>query len=670
MGHQSLRAVIICLATLGCLCCGGGPAPEIETLSSRPDMVTGGDALIAIRGASADALEVRLNGRDVSAAFQPKGDSGALVGLVSGLEVGPNRLEASAGGQTAQLELVNHPRSGPVFSGPHQQPFVCETESAGLGAPLDDDCSAATQTKLYYRSTDPAVEGSPDRFELYDPAAPRPDDMARTTTTGGQTVDFIVRLETGTINRAIYQLASLHDPSKRNEAWNGRLVYRFGGGCKAGYRQARMPSLLSAGALLGQGYALAGSSLNIFGNNCNDVLSAETMMMVKERFIESYGPPVHTIGTGGSGGSMQQHLIAQNYPGLLDGIIPGASYPDIVTLVGPVTDCSLLNRAFAEGKQAWTEEQKTAVSGYATWKTCESWMRNFSPAWLEPEACAVDSGEDVRCGLHDNMINLVGRDPESGQARRFLDNVGVEYGRKPFEDGVISAEQFVALNESVGGYDADAHFVGERTVADPEALRAVYRGGRVNAGAGALASIPILDTRNYRDPTGDIHDRVRTFLMTQRLEKTNGRIDNRVIQTNPPQEVGEVVLMDRWLDAIAQDEGEGEPAEVVARNRPAELASACWSDEGERIADDPRFEPASRCAELFPIHSDPRLAAGASAGSDVLKCTLEPLRADRYSQPLSEPQFQRLQAVFPDGVCDYSQPGVGQQPTVGTWQRY
>jgi hypothetical protein len=45
---------------------------------------------------------------------------------------------------------------------------------------------------------------------------------------------YIIRLETGTVNRAIYQIAMLHDPlaqpappSWRNRSanWNGRLVY-------------------------------------------------------------------------------------------------------------------------------------------------------------------------------------------------------------------------------------------------------------------------------------------------------------------------------------------------------------------------------------------------------------------------------------------------------------
>ncbi|MBI1353861.1 MAG: hypothetical protein GC160_05905 [Acidobacteria bacterium] len=679
---------LLLLTALGC----GSPDERplvVSVLSSRPDMVTGGDALVEIAGADGEELSVSLNGRDVSEAFEAVVDASRRSGLVTGLELGDNRLEVRGGGRSAELTLVNYPRSGPVFSGPHQEPFPCETERAGLGAPVDADCSAETRVDLYYRSSDPkppeapAAGGVPAGFRPFDPAAPRPADMAQATTSAGRTLDFVVRVETGTINRAIYQIATLYDPGQPNPrpaapgaAWNGRLVYRFGGGCRAGYRQAQAPSALSAD-LLGRGYAVAASSLNVFGNNCNDVLSAETMMMVKERFIETYGPPVHTIGTGGSGGSMQQHLIAQNYPGLLDGIIPGASYPDIVTLVPPVTDCSLLDEAFRTSGLSWSDEQKTAVSGYATWKSCESWMKSFSPAWLEPGACAAETPRDevydaarkpdgVRCDLQDNMVNLIGRDPATGHARRFVDNVGVEYGRRAFEDGVISAEQFVALNEKAGGYDGDAHIVGQRSVADPEALAALYGGGRVNAGAGSFGSVPIIDTRQYLDPSGNIHDRVRTFLMASRLEKANGGAGNRVMLTNPPAELDAVALMDRWLDAIGQDKAGGESIDVIARNRPEELSSACWSEDGERISD----EGTGRCAELYPAHGDPRIVAGASAANDVLKCALRPLRAENYGRKLSPEQLRRLQAVFPDGVCDYSKPGIGQQPPRGVWQRF
>jgi hypothetical protein len=122
------------------------------------------------------------------------------------------------------------------------------------------------------------------------------------------------------INRAIYEIAFLHvpgqplpDPWTRTAGWNGRLVYSFGGGCSAGYRQGGGASALSD-VTLAAGYASAASSLNVFGNNCDDVISAETLMMVKEHFVEQFGSPVHTIGTGGSGGSMQPALDRAELP--------------------------------------------------------------------------------------------------------------------------------------------------------------------------------------------------------------------------------------------------------------------------------------------------------------------------------------------------------------------
>src|SRR6202034_1524544 len=108
----------------------------------------------------------------------------------------------------------------------------------------------------------------------------------------------------------------------------------------------------------------------VMGNNCNDRLSAETLSMVKEHFIKEYGQPIHTIGWGESGGAIALYLTAQNYPGLLDGIIPYLSFPDLISTAQAVTDCRLLDHAFSAANLAWTEEQKTAVSGFAAWRTC------------------------------------------------------------------------------------------------------------------------------------------------------------------------------------------------------------------------------------------------------------------------------------------------------------
>ena len=77
-----------------------------------------------------------------------------------------------------------------------------------------------------------------------------------------------------------------------------------------------------------------------------------------------------------------------------------------------------------------------------------------------------------------------------------------------------------------------------------------------------------------------------------------------------------------------------------------------------------------RCAELFPIGADARIVAGAPLANDVLKCALKPVDPNDYSMRLSAEQLGTLQRVFPEGVCNWSRPGVGQVPLAGTWAVY
>src|SRR6267154_503294 len=83
----------------------------------------------------------------VTGAFRALGTF-SLRGFITGLRSGPNVLSAgqrSTGQILAKILVFNYPRSGPIFSGPHQTPFVCETDFQGLGPPLDPDCSAPTR---------------------------------------------------------------------------------------------------------------------------------------------------------------------------------------------------------------------------------------------------------------------------------------------------------------------------------------------------------------------------------------------------------------------------------------------------------------------------------------------------------------------------------------------
>jgi hypothetical protein len=64
-------------------------------------------------------------------------------------------------------------------------------------------------------------------------------------------------------------------------------------------------------------------------------------------------------------------------------------------------------------------------------------------------------------------------------------------------------------------------------------------------------------------------------------------------------------------------------------------------------------------------HGSPHQVAGGPLTENILKCQLKPLAASDYTGiAFTDAQLARLNAVFPGGVCDWSQPGVGQQDPV------
>jgi hypothetical protein len=58
-------------------------------------------------------------------------------------------------------------------------------------------------------------------------------------------------------------------------------------------------------------------------------------------------------------------------------------------------------------------------------------------------------------------------------------------------------------------------------------------------------------------------------------------------------------------------------------------------------------------------HRSPRQVAGGPIDENILKCQRKPFNANDYPG-LTPEQRARLQVAFPDGVCDWSKPGVGQ----------
>ncbi|MFH1134586.1 MAG: DUF6351 family protein [Pseudomonadota bacterium] len=437
------------------------------------------------------------------------------------------RIDAETGSSDAQ------------FSGPRQYPFLCRTEDAGLGQPLVDnqngegiviykldengqktqevagyckDCNMAGRVDYFYRATDGTFKkltttvGEVGRL---------PSDLTQTTTSDGLTVDYIVRVERGTINRFIYALAMLapnytQDATGLNwdvSAWNKKLLYKFQGGVGIGHQQGNSwatemvnenKRLSNGGPLfhdaLSQGYAVAFSTGNVTDTHYNLQLCAETAMMVKDHFVARYGRPIYTASVGGSGGSIQQYHLAQEHPGVLDGIIPEYSYSDMITQSIYVGDCSLLEYYFdavAPGQgdttfgginlqnftkigsvlpRTWIEGLNAAddmahpiysqVNPQYTGSTeCVNGWLGLTPLVMNPlwtnveglDALPPETVAAVKWTHWNDLANIYGVDAQ-GYAPFTWDNVGVQYGLGALKDGLITVNQFLDINAQIGGW--------------------------------------------------------------------------------------------------------------------------------------------------------------------------------------------------------------------------
>jgi hypothetical protein len=72
---------------------------------------------------------------------------------------------------------------------------------------------------------------------------------------------------------------------------------------------------------------------------------------------------------------------------------------------------------------------------------------------------------------------------------------------------------------------------------------------------------------------------------------------------------------------------------------------------------------------VVPVYGTPRTVAGEPIATDQNKCQLKPLRRQDYNVAFTDAQWATLAKVFPTGVCDYTKPGVDQQPVV-PWLAY
>jgi hypothetical protein len=705
-------AALAALVTLGAGSAQAGPTLSLHVLSNRADLVSGGEALVAVtlpRGTDPASVKVMLGGSDVSEQFAMR-PNGSFEGRVTGLQIGPNVLQAQAPSGVSQVTIVDHPSGGPVFSGPQVQPWVCTNANA-----VDAQCNAPASYSYQYKSS---VTGL---FAAYDPSNP-PGDVASTTTDNGQTVPFIIRTETGYQDRDQYKIAVLFQPGSAWEPWapqaqfNHKLLITHGASCGIDHRSASAPSVTSdtvgvpgtPGAsnspttALGLGFAVMSTALDNAGHNCNLVTEAESLVMAKQHLIDRYGTLRYTIGTGCSGGSLVQQQVANAYPGIYQGILPQCSFQDAWSNAQEISDYHL-TRGYFENPSgwgsgiAWAPNQIAAVEGHPNYGNAIIFDTTYWTALADPTSnCAGVAAQEkynpqtnpggVRCTLADYMLNVFGPRPEAlwgaverqlghGFAGLAVDNVGVQYGLAGLLEGTITPAQFVDLNTKVGGADIDLKPTRERFAANEPALQRSYLSGAINE-ANNLKNVAIIDLRGP-DP-GAFHDAYRTWSIRARLEHAEGHFPlNHVIWFGEAPLIGDpryttegMLAMDRWLSAVEGDKRHLSLEEKVAQDRPGEAHDKCSNVEGVEQVSVPGVGPVCQLPLAQTKFSTPRVIAGEDIATDKQKCRLRAMRqSDYYPLQFTVEQWTQLQSAFPRGVCDFSKPGASQKGAL-PWQTY
>src|SRR5438105_12276028 len=731
-------AVLACSLSTSALAADG---PEILVLSNRADLISGGDALVQINLPPAVnpalGVKVALNGALINNMFAVR-PNGRFQGLVTGLRDGDNLLTVTTSQGRAKITITNHPIGGPVFAGAQLQPWICATvvaqtvsvignpgstpptatattRASGLSSdPIDVQCDTPPTYSYYYQPK--ALEGTSCTFTitgaspcfvafptLNDPST-RPADTAIADFTNGRgdTAKSIGRVGRGQLNRNIYELVTFYDPAvasapwEPQKGWNQKLHLTFGAGASSSrFEESPAVGTIFDNNALSRGFMVAAAHLTNNGSNTNNTLAAETVMMVKERIIENYGPIRYTMSDGCSGGSIMQDSISSAYPGLTNGTQVNCTYQDMLTTWIEVTDCGLVQANYyaTPSGSALSTAKRTAVNGQVQ-GFCTTWTGSFLGA-LNPKTAnncgtgfpaalvySATNPNGIRCDTYDHDASLLGTFIDTDgltKANTPRDDIGIQYGLNALQSGAISPEEFVQLNEGVGGYDADRNWVPSRMQADPVVLHTLYSGGLVSDGR-QLAKIPIIDLRGNNNVNGCIHANWRSLGLRQRLDRDYGSHGNNLIwATTNGISVGAAVVnksfatMDKWLHAIELDVS-ANPLEVkVVNNKPPEAVDFCLNTHGDTDAQVaaaiPLFDPA--CTVNLTGKSL-RQAAGGPVAENIFKCQLKPLNfadADYTGVVFSASQQNRLQAVFPTGVCDWTKPGVAQAP-VNPWTTF
>lgn len=405
------------------------------------------------------------------------------------------------------IPLGEHGPTTSLYAGNNQYPFYCMTlvsklgqplidNQQGLGVPVYQSIDRKQQIKGY--SKDCSVLSKISYYTIDDKKNIQPlsETQARAFKEKSQQ---LLRVEQGSINRFIYTIVmpiANTEVSNRlaKSQWNKRLIYQFNGGSGIGYRQGRQLASRIIDRQVDQlllGYALISSSGNRTSYTYNMLLAEDTARRVKLQFVSLYGEPLYTVGIGGSGGGLAQYLIAQNADGILDGLLPLYSYPDMITQTTYALDCDLLNNYFtfrAEDRAKWgnwRERQKIEGmnalndfpqrTGYL--QPINQLMAGFVPSFPQGNSECINGYfglssfinnprqgfirdffhlevvKQTKWSYWQDLKQILGED-QHGFGLSTWDNVGVQYGLNALRNQQISIDDFIDINGKIGGWKA------------------------------------------------------------------------------------------------------------------------------------------------------------------------------------------------------------------------
>lgn len=644
------------------------------------------------------------------------------------------------------IKIGEHGPVKSLYSGDTQYPFYCMTVDSGLGQPMVDNHSAygvpvyddiLQREKVIGYSKDCSLATNIQYFTLYHNGKIIKLTQSELASYTHNNEQILLRVEQGTINRFIYTVAM---PITRGEVgqrlaqskWNKRLIFQFNGGSGIGYRQGKQKAkrvIARQYQQLLDGYAVISSSGNKTSYTYNMLLAEDTARRVKKHFISLYGEPLYTVGIGGSGGGLAQYLIAQNSKGILDGLIPLYSYPDMISQTTYALDCDLLNNYFtfrAQHKKQWLDWSKRQTiegmnalnnfpqrAGYL--QPVNQVMSGFVPSLPRGNSECIngyfglssfinnprqgflrdmfhpDVVQDVNWSFWQDLVSVLGQD-QQGFGLSTWDNVGVQYGLLALQQGAITVEEFFDLNSKIGSWKPQTEMEEEhiwlpfgrklplwlslwgsqnitpitegfanRHKGSINAMQAAYRAGQVFIGK---ITLPVIDVRHYLEDDLDMHHVSASFFSRLRIAEQNGHNDNHIIWISDKDYNPAVLafkLMDEWLLMLRDN-----PNLSTIEAKPKKLSDQCFSATGEVLFQgantwDGQWNNKSEgdCQKVFPMFSTSRIQAGSTWSGDMFKCQLMPvnqaIEQGLYDSVNMKDYQIKLEEIFPDGVCDYSQ---------------